>query len=225
MNRSEEGFDGADSPPPTRGSATVTRRSKAPVVGVEAARQVADRRRSRRQAERRRSAMEWVVIVVVAVVVALLVRSYVLEVFEIPSGSMEPTLVPGDRVLVFRPDYLFHPVHRGDIVVFHRPPADKVDVNIAYLVKRVIGLPGETISSADGHVLINGHILREPYLPPGTVTTQIKKQVIPAGDVFLMGDNRSNSYDSRFFGPVPEKLIVGRVIAIIWPFGHFRLYL
>jgi len=101
---------------------------------------------------------------------------------------------------------------RADIVVVSPPPADSAVPSGTDLVKRVIGLPGETISSSGGQVLINGKPLNEPWLVKGTVTTGITTQVIPPNEHFVMGDNRSNSQDSRFFGPITPSLIVGKVM-------------
>ncbi len=135
---------------------------------------------------------------------------------------MLPTLQIGDRIIVDKLSYRFHDPHRGDIVVFARPPLE--DQAYADLVKRVIGLPGETISSKNGAIYINGNRLAEPWLPPGSqsytgplsggdshpefdLPGPVK---IPPGEYYVMGDNRKDSEDSRFFGPIPRSLIVGR---------------
>lgn len=161
----------------------------------------------------------------IALVVAVVVRTFVFQTFYIPSGSMEPTLDIGDRILVDKLSYDFHPVHTGDIVVFKRPPhADVGPPSIKDLVKRVIGLPGQTIWSHGGQVYIDGKILPEPWLPPGTVTRGIRPQKIPPDHYFVMGDNRGDSLDSRYFGPIPGSLIVGRVVARIWPLSRFKIW-
>ncbi|MEZ5239828.1 MAG: signal peptidase I [Microthrixaceae bacterium] len=166
-----------------------------------------------------RNALEWAAVILGAVLVALLVRNFVVQSFQIPSGSMHPTLVEGDRVLVNRLSYRLHDINRGDVIVFERPesapaaPGEPED-----LIKRVIGLPGETVSESDGNVLIDGVELSEPYLEPGTLTGDLPEPVtVPEGEVFVMGDNRGNSSDSRFIGPIDEDLVVGRAFAIIWP--------
>ncbi len=161
--------------------------------------------------------------ILVALLAALGIKTWVLQAFYIPSGSMIPTLDIGDRILVDKLSYHLHSVHRGDIVVFATPPADKGDPGIKDLVKRVIGLPGDHISSENGHVFINGRQLSEPYLPRGTVTVGITPQVVPPGHYFVMGDNRNDSKDSRVFGPIPGKLIVGRAIVRVWPITRFAL--
>lgn len=161
----------------------------------------------------------------IALVVAVVVRTFVFQTFYIPSGSMEPTLDIGDRILVDKLSYDFHPVHTGDIVVFKRPPhADVGPPSIKDLVKRVIGLPGQTIWSHGGQVYIDGKILPEPWLPPGTVTRGIRPQKIPPDHYFVMGDNRGDSLDSRYFGPIPGSLIVGRMVARIWPLSRFKIW-
>ena len=174
-----------------------------------------------RRRRARRAVLEWVAILVVAVVAALLLRSFVIQPYYIPSGSMEPTLLVGDKVLVNKLAYDFHKVHRGDVIVFRKPPNDYTP-NIKDLIKRVIGLPGETISAKGGSVYINGHILKEPWLPKGDTTANFGPVHIPAGHYFVMGDNRGNSEDSRVIGPISGKLIVGRAFLIIWPIGQIN---
>jgi signal peptidase I len=164
------------------------------------------------------------VVLLVAVGVAFGVRAFVLQSYFIPSASMEPTLMIGDRILVDKLSYHLHGVGRGDIVVFATPPAEAADTTVKDLVKRVIGLPGEVISSSGGRVFINGRPLHEPWLPPGTVTTGIRTQKVPAGEYFVMGDNRSDSQDSRFFGPIPRSLIVGRVVLRFWPLSRLHIF-
>src|SRR6202011_534587 len=112
-----------------------------------------------------RNVVEWVVIIAAALAVALVVKTFLFQAFFIPSESMEPTLKPGDRVLVNKLSYHLHPIHRGDIVGFTRPPGEAGDPAIKDLIKRVIALPGESIEQRDGNVFINGRQLKEPYLP------------------------------------------------------------
>jgi len=154
---------------------------------------------------------------------ALVIKTFLFQAFYIPSESMEPTLKPGDRVLVNKLSYDLHHIHRGDIVVFKRPPAEAGNPAIKDLIKRVIGLPGETIEQRGGRVYINGQPLNESYLPAGTSTTNLRRQVVPAGQYFVMGDNRSNSSDSRFIGPIPGSLIVGRAFIRVWPLSSVDL--
>ncbi len=166
-----------------------------------------------------KSILEWVGVIVGALLVALVIKTFLLQAFYIPSRSMEPTLRIGDRVLVNKLAYKAHDVHRGDIVVFERPKDEPPDA-IKDLIKRVIALPGETISTQNGQVFIDGRPLTEPYLPVGTVTDNLPPTKVPDGQVFVMGDNRGDSRDSRFFGPIDEDLIVGRAFVRIWPVTH-----
>jgi len=161
----------------------------------------------------------------VAVVLAVGVRTYVAQMFYIPSGSMLPTLQIGDRIVVDKLSYHFHAVDRGDIVVFRRPPLELA--NYSDLVKRVIGLPGDTIASVDGRIMVNGRFLAEPWLPnppPETLPSPLSAPYslnhpyrVPAGDYYVMGDNRTDSEDSRYFGPIPRSLIVGKMAFKAWP--------
>jgi len=180
----------------------------------------------------RRVAIEWVVLIGAALLIAFLIKSFLFQAFYIPSGSMEPTLNIGDRVLVNKLSYDLHDVNRGDIVVFGAPESAQSG-DIEDLVKRVIGLPGDTVTYDDaGSVVINGKRLDEPYLPQGTTTEPLTQPVppgcgTPAGEqpgcvvpkdtVFVLGDNRGSSKDGRAFGPIEEASIVGRVFVRIRP--------
>ena len=169
--------------------------------------------------------LEWMAVLGVALVLAVCVRAYVGQMFYIPSGSMLPTLQIGDRIAVDRLAYRFHGIHRGDIVVFARPPREQADY--ADLVKRVIGLPGDTVSSVGGRVYIDGKPLAEPWLPhpePVTAPSQLPDAFslnhpfkVPPGTYFVMGDNRTDSEDSRYFGPIPQSLVVGKMAFRVWP--------
>jgi len=181
--------------------------------------------------------VETAVMVVVVVVVALLLRTFVVQTFSIPSVSMTPTLQVGDRIVVNKLSYVFHGVHRGDIVVFVRPSREHcAGPPVGDLVKRVIGLPGETISlSGNGQVLINGTRLNESWLPvsrrgttypgpSGTLYSLDHPYKIPSHAYFVMGDFRDDSCDSRFWGPIPKSLIVGKVDVRVWPLSAFRFF-
>ena len=168
-----------------------------------------------------RNAVEWVVIILGALLVAFLVKTFLIQAFYIPSGSMLPTLEEQDRVLVNKLSYDLHEVHRGDIVVFESPQGEG---QIKDLIKRVIALPGETIEARDGRVYVDGRPIEEEYLGPGITTGPLEPQTVPDGHYFVMGDNRANSKDSRFFGPIPKSLIVGRAFVKVWPLNHFRFF-
>jgi signal peptidase I len=179
---------------------------------------------------------ETLVVVVVALAAALLLRTFVVQTFFIPSGSMEPTLQIGDRILVDKLSYHLHGVDRGNIVVFRRPADENCGgAPVADLVKRVIGLPGETISLSKGYVDINGKRLNETWLPTSVQGTTFpgptgpsynlaKPYVIPANHYFVMGDNREDSCDSRYWGPIPRSLIVGKVDVRVWPLSAFHFF-
>ncbi|CAN5607888.1 signal peptidase I [soil metagenome] len=163
-----------------------------------------------------RSLVEWGAVLVGAVVVALVVKMFLFQAFFIPSASMAPTLQEDDRVMVNKLSYDLHDVNRGDIIVFKRPP-NEPDNDVDDLIKRVIGLPGETIEARDGRIYIDGQALAEPYLPEGTRTEVFAPETVPEGHLFMMGDNRDDSRDSRFFGPISDDLVVGRAFVRIWP--------
>jgi len=177
-----------------------------------------------------RKVFEWARIILVAMILAIGVRAYVARTFFIPSGSMLPTLQIGDRILVDQLPFVRHDINRGDIIVFRRVPADTDPTRPADLVKRVIGLPGETISSRADQILINGHPLREPWLPDfnaqpaadscAQAAFDIKRTKIAPNSYFVLGDCRGNSLDSRAWGTVPSSYIVGKVFVVIWRHGH-----
>jgi signal peptidase I len=166
-----------------------------------------------------RNIVEWALVIVGAIALTLTVQAFAIKSFYIPSESMVPTLEKGDRVLVNRISYRLHDVNRGDVVVFERPPG-LPDTSIKDLIKRVIGLPGDSIEGRNGRIVINGQYLNEPYLKSDVVTSTFGPVKIPAGMYFVMGDNRQASEDSRVFGPIAEKLIVGRAFVKIWPIGR-----
>jgi signal peptidase I len=198
-------------------------------------------RRKRRRSSNRRNTVEWILVVAGALLVAIVIKTFLFQAFYIPSASMEPTLKIGDRVLVNKLSYRLHDVHHGDIVVFERPPttAQQVDgcdgkpvtfpgvtgdQEVKDLIKRVIALPGETIEVRAGHVFVQGVQLVEPYLKPNESTPQDFTCIkVPADKIFVMGDNRGNSRDSRYFRAIPKSLIAGRAFIRIWPLNNFHL--
>ncbi len=165
-----------------------------------------------------RSLLEWVMVLVGAVVVAMLLRAFLFQAFKIPSESMEATLQVQDRVMVNRVSYHLHEVERGDVIVFTTPPG--IPAGEAHLIKRVIGLAGETIEGRDNAVYVNGQRVAEPYLDPADTILDFQPIFIPEGTVFVMGDNRDDSGDSRIFGPIDTETIVGRAFVIYWPLNR-----
>ena len=167
-----------------------------------------------------RPILGWVITIAVALLISTGTRAYAVQSYFVPTPSMTPTLQPGDRILV---DKLSSTIHRGDIVVFKNPPADRGGPPPR--VKRVIGLPGETISSVGTTVLINGKPIAEPWLPRlvgicAEASEHIPTTRIAPGHYFMMGDCRGDSDDSRYWGTVPASFIVGKVDVIIWRNGH-----
>ncbi len=177
-----------------------------------------------------RVAAEWVAVLAGALVLALVLRSVLFQAYYIRFTSMEPTLNNGDRVLVNKLGYDLHDVHRGDMVVFERPPGVSGRQEDD-LIKRVIALPGEVIGLIEGNVYIDGRRLHEPYLESSGITIGNLSSgcaaivdggcLVGAGEVFVMGDNRANSTDSRLFGPISEHLIVGHAFLRLWPMTEF----
>jgi signal peptidase I len=179
-----------------------------------------------RTSSSRRHVVEWFAVLILALLASFFIRVYVVQTFEVPSGSMLPTLQVGDRLVVDKIPGLAHSIHRGDIIVFHRAPGD-TDTQYPILVKRVIGLPGETISSKGDTIYIDGRAIAEPWLAafkttPGCFEPDFDISVthIPKGQYFVMGDCRGNSSDSRFWGTVPVRNIIGRVFLVIWRHNH-----
>jgi signal peptidase I len=174
----------------------------------------------------RSSALSWFFTIAIAVLVAIVVRTFLFQMFWIPSVSMAPTLEKGDRVIVAKIGDVSSP-SRGDVIVFSRPP--DLPTGEDHLIKRVIGLPGDRVAFVDGDVYINEQQLPEPYLPPGTETLQLKDPgceiqapcVVGPHQYWMMGDNRDESADSRRFGPIESDTIVGRAFVTVWPLDRF----
>ncbi|MDE3064616.1 MAG: signal peptidase I [Acidobacteriota bacterium] len=173
-----------------------------------------------RNQRRRRIAIEWAVIVVLAVLVSFLMRTYVVQTFFIPSASMEPTLQVGDRILVSKLSVDLGTIHRGDIVVFKAPPAEHCGDSVTDLVKRVIGLPGDHLTSRGNKIYYNGHLLHETWTHIEPLQTPIGNVTVPANSYYVMGDNHPDSCDSRYWGSVPRKDLIGKVFLRIWPLSR-----
>lgn len=200
--------------------------------------------RGRHRADKKRSFLrELPILIVIAFVTALVLKSYVLQAFYIPSASMEPTLREGDRVIVEKIGYRFGDPERGDVVVFERvleptdlepdsPVWEDVWTDIKALfgfptggtqdfIKRVVAVGGESVEGRDGRVFVDGEAIDEPYLPDGTTTSDFPPTEVPEGMIFVMGDNRANSSDSRSFGPISVDQILGRGVLLVWPPSDF----
>jgi signal peptidase I len=183
----------------------------------------------------RRTIIDYGLTALIAIAMAIVVQTFLVKPYLIPSTSMANTLVPGQRVLVDRMVYHYRSVHRGDIIVFHRPePPNDV------LIKRVVGLPGDLLSVRDGHLFVNGVRQKESFVDkvdgvteptdpadpyasgqpdaPWSLTQPFR---VPAGQYFVMGDNRTDSSDSRYWGTVPRRSIIGRAFFTYWPIRRF----
>ena len=174
-------------------------------------------------ARRRRALFDWVVVIGIALLVAFVVRTFVLAHFVVDGTSMSTTLHDGDRVFVNKLSYRLHDPNRGDVVVLHElQGAAERD-----LIKRVVALPGETIEVRNCEVFIDGQRLEEPYLDPEVVTPdncggETPPTTVPEDHVFVMGDNRGGSLDSRNLGPIDEDDLVGRAFVVFWPRGNWQ---
>jgi signal peptidase I len=180
------------------------------------------------------------VLLVTAIIIAVVVKSFIAQAFYIPSGSMLPQLQINDRVVVSKLAYHLHNPHRGDIVVFDAPGGGPKDTSplpervvrdivqsiglsapsTDEYIKRVIAVAGERVEAHGGKVFVDGRELVEPYLPAGVVTSDFTAVIVPPGTLWVMGDNRGNSSDSRVFGPVPRSTVVGRAFVRVWPLAH-----
>jgi len=167
--------------------------------------------------------------ILIAVVLTVVIRTFALQTFWIPSASMTPTLAVYDRVVVQKAFFSWHDVHEGDIVVFGHPPLDDCAGPPGDLVKRVIALPGQTIYSSGGRIYVNGRRLAEPYLPKNDplgppIASEQHPYRVPPGEFYMLGDDRADSCDSRYWGPVKGSTMVGKVILTIWHNGHPDLH-
>jgi signal peptidase I len=180
-----------------------------------------------------RIAIDWIVTLGIAVAVVLTVKVEVANPYRIPSASMEPTLrcarptagcdaTFSDRVIANRLAYRFHDPHRGDIVVFDAPAAAKRECSEGgTFVKRIVGLPGEVVSERGGRVYVDGKQLDESYVDSRRRDAMTRTWPrVPSGEYFVMGDNRVASCDSRTWGPVPRKNLIGPVLLTYWPLNR-----
>lgn len=184
----------------------------------------------RRLWKRSKPLRDWVVVVVIALGAAMFVRVWILQQYYISGPSMEPTLHQNNRVLVNKLSYRFGDPDRGDIIVFDRQTRADNGGKVLHddLIKRVIGLPGESVEIRSCRLYIDDSVVAEPYLPAesdgaaGCSGSDFARTSVPSGEYFVMGDNRPQSSDSRAFGTVSRRDIVGRAFLLVWPFGDAR---
>lgn len=171
----------------------------------------------------RRALLDWVIVIAVSVFVAIMVRTFVLAHFVVDGTSMETTLDDGDRVFVNKLSYRLHDPNRGDVVVLHERTAS----SSSDLIKRVVGLESEEVEMRSCQVYIDGAKLDEPYLDPAMLAqnscgNDFGPTLVRENHVFVMGDNRGVSSDSRVLGDIAEDDLVGRAFLVFWPVGHMR---
>jgi signal peptidase I len=235
----------ADTPPPRQAPVEASTAGPAPADPSPAGTAVATREREGKPAKSKKPKgplsflKELPALIVIAFVLALLIKTFLVQAFFIPSPSMHPTLQEGDRVLVNKLAYRFGEPERGDIIVFENPdPSSQPDRGALSafwhwlieglgvssppdkdFIKRVIGLPGDTVEQRGGRILVNGEVLDEPWLPRGPKDSRPSPpKEVPKGFLYVAGDNRLNSNDSRFgLGLVPRDKVVGKAFVIIWP--------
>lgn len=185
--------------------------------------------RKRPVKHRRRAVLEWAMIVVIAVVASFVVRTFLFQTYVIPSSSMEPTLMIGDRIIVNKISVDFGTIHTGDIVVFNAPPAALQDCSspgVKVFVKRVIGTPGDQLTSKGNTIYIKTpgsstfKALDEKWSHTEPLGSAIGHVTVPTGHYFMMGDNHTYSCDSRTWGTVPKKDLIGKAFVRIWPLSR-----
>jgi signal peptidase I len=165
---------------------------------------------------------EWGIILLVALLVSVGLRTYAFQTFYIPSGSMEPTLQVGDRIIVDKLAVDWGTIHRGDILVFKAPPTENCGgAPVVDLVKRVIGLPGDKLYSVGNTIYVNGTKLNQnwPYNDPlgNPIATASNPVVVAPNNYFMMGDNHSDSCDSRMWGTITRSDVIGKAFLRVWP--------
>ena len=180
-----------------------------------------------------RGFLEWISVIGVALAVAIVIRVFLLQQFYISGPSMETTMFSDNRVLVNKLAYRLGEIDRGDVVVFDRAIPNGNEIQHDDLIKRVIALGGETVSISKCVVFIDGVELPEPYLPKRDTemtdpadrcsTVDMEAIVLETDEIFLMGDNRPQSFDSRMFGPIKKDLIIGQAFVLLWPLGEFKI--
>jgi signal peptidase I len=165
----------------------------------------------------RREFRSWGRDLVIALSLAVVIIIFFYQPVKVEGTSMTPLISDQERIFINKFVYRFEPIERGDVVVFWYP----LDRSKSF-IKRVVGLPGDTVAIREGHVYLNGKLLQEPYVPPASADVgDLSPMKIPNDDYFVMGDHRISSNDSRIFGPVPRKYIYGKAVFAYWPVNHF----
>jgi signal peptidase I len=161
-----------------------------------------------------REILGYFIAIVSAVIVAVLIRIFIFEPFIVPTPSMEPTLMVGDKVIINKLAYKFGDIENGDIIAFHSTIEGEKE-----LVKRAIAVEGDKIVlTSDGEIFVNDERLSEDYVQPGQELSYLNQEfIVGPGEIFVMGDNRNNSFDSRFFGMIPEENVFGEFLIVYWP--------
>jgi len=162
---------------------------------------------------------DWLVSILIAVVLAFFIRYFIVELYMVEGPSMRPTLVNSERLVVNKFIYRFKAPEKGDVLVFRYPKDPSRD-----FIKRVIAVAGDTIEVKDSHVFVNGQLLNEPYILEKTIHNPYPLATVPEGHIFVMGDNRNNSEDSRFkdVGFVPLEMVKGKAVMIFWPIDNIK---
>jgi signal peptidase I len=176
---------------------------------------------------------EWLIVILVALGAALLVRMFVLQQYYISGPSMESTLFQDNRVLVNKLSYRLHDIHRGDVVVFERITMDGETVAHDDLIKRVVALSGDTVEIKSCELFVNGEAVVEDYLPSEDLSQNdlnarcgqpdVEMSTVPPEKIYVLGDNRPESFDSRRFGPIEKKYVIGRAFVVVWPYKMWKL--
>ncbi len=160
--------------------------------------------------------VEIVKTIAMAAVLSFGIRTFVAEARYIPSSSMEPTLQINDRLIIEKMSYRFTEPERGEMIVFNATEALQAEDYTEAFIKRIIGIPGDTVAVRSGKVIVNGEILEESYIKEAP-SYEYGPVTVPAGEYLVLGDNRNNSYDSHYWGFVPEDKIIGRAYVRFWP--------
>jgi len=165
----------------------------------------------------RRELRSWGRDLVIALSLAVVIIIFFYQPVKVEGTSMTPLISDQERIFINKFVYRFEPIERGDVVVFWYP----LDRSKSF-IKRVVGLPGDTVEIREGQVYVNGKLLPEPYVPPESADFgAMSATQIPKSEYFVMGDHRTSSNDSRIFGPVPRKFIYGKAVFAYWPVDHF----